>query len=148
MGVIPIERLAGDLTPAATAAGILYGWWGSLLLSVAALLAFVSVANAGILSASRYPLAMSRDRLLPVGMSHVTAQGVPVRLADRYGGKHLHHPADPRPRGHRQAGRSAFQLVVFAVVCLAVVVMRESRIAEYDPGIPLAPGTPGCTSRA
>lgn len=78
VGVNPVERLAGDLTPAATAAGILYGWWGSLLLSVAALLAFVSVANAGIMSASRYPLAMSRDRLLPVGMSHLTSRGVPA----------------------------------------------------------------------
>lgn len=29
---------------------------------------------------------------------------------------------------------SAFQLLMFALVCLAVIVMRESRIASYDPG--------------
>lgn len=133
VGVIPIERLAGDLTPAATAAGILYGWWGSLLLSVAALLAFVSVANAGILSASRYPLAMSRDRLLPIGMSHVTAQGVPVRSLIVTVGSILVILLLLDPVGIAKLA-SAFQLVVFAVVCLAVVVMRESRIAEYDPG--------------
>jgi len=29
---------------------------------------------------------------------------------------------------------SAFQLLMFALVCLAVIVMRESRIPSYDPG--------------
>ena len=133
VGVIPIERLAGDLTPAATAAGILYGWWGNLLLSVAALLAFVSVANAGILSASRYPLAMSRDQLLPVGLSHVTSQGVPVFSLLLTVGSILVILLTLDPVGIAKLA-SAFQLVVFAFVCLAVVVMRESRIAEYDPG--------------
>lgn len=133
VGVIPIERLAGDLTPAATAAEILFGGWGSLLLSVAALLAFVSVANAGILSASRYPLAMSRDQLLPVGLSHVTSQGVPVFSLLLTVGSILLILLILDPVGIAKLA-SAFQLVVFAVVCLAVIVMRESRIAEYDPG--------------
>lgn len=133
VGVIPIERLSGDLTPAATAAGILYGWWGSLLLSVAAILAFVSVANAGILSASRYPLAMSRDHLLPVGISHITSQGVPIVSLLLTVGSILVILVALDPVGIAKLA-SAFQLVVFAVVCLAVVVMRESRIIEYDPG--------------
>ena len=133
VGVIPTERLAGDLTPAATAAGILYGWWGSLLLSLAALLAFVSVANAGILSASRYPLAMSRDRLLPVGMSHLTPRGVPVLSLLVTVGSIVLILLTLDPVGIAKLA-SAFQLAVFAFVCLAVVVMRESGIAEYDPG--------------
>jgi hypothetical protein len=29
---------------------------------------------------------------------------------------------------------SAFQLLMFALICLAVVVMRESQIEAYDPG--------------
>jgi len=29
---------------------------------------------------------------------------------------------------------SAFQLLIFAIVCLGVIVMRESRIESYDPG--------------
>ena len=28
---------------------------------------------------------------------------------------------------------SAFQLTLFALACLAVIVMRESKIASYDP---------------
>ncbi len=133
VGVIPIERLSGDLTPAATAAGILFGWWGSVLLSVAAILAFVSVANAGILSASRYPLAMSRDHLLPVGISRITSEGVPIFSLLLTVGSILVILVVLDPVGIAKLA-SAFQLVVFAFVCLAVVVMRESRIVEYDPG--------------
>ncbi len=29
---------------------------------------------------------------------------------------------------------SAFQLLMFAFVCLAVIIMRESKIDSYDPG--------------
>ncbi len=29
---------------------------------------------------------------------------------------------------------SAFQLIMFALICFAVIVMRESRIEAYDPG--------------
>ncbi len=68
IGVISVETLArdgGDLTPVATVAEVLVGRWGAILMTVGAILAFSSVTNAGILSSSRYPLAMSRDHLLP-----------------------------------------------------------------------------------
>lgn len=39
---------------------------------------------------------------------------------------------------------SAFNLLVFALLCFAVIVMRESRIESYDPGfrLPFYPWTP------
>ena len=64
VGVVPMDVLAGDLTPTATAAQYVFGPWGKVVVAIAALLAFTSVASAGTLSASRYPLAMSRDRIL------------------------------------------------------------------------------------
>ncbi|MEM4408063.1 MAG: APC family permease, partial [Candidatus Caldarchaeum sp.] len=54
VGLAPKEELYGNLTPAALAAGKMWGKWGIHLVIVGAILAFVSVANAGILSASRY----------------------------------------------------------------------------------------------
>jgi len=133
VGVIPMEQLAGDLTPVATAASIIFGKPGVLLVSIAALLAFVSVANAGTMSASRYPLAMSRDKMMPNIFQKLGKSGMPyisiiftviiiifilifldttkiVKLA------------------------SAFQLIMFLILCFAVIVMRESRIESYDPG--------------
>ncbi|MHC5027060.1 MAG: APC family permease, partial [Planctomycetota bacterium] len=65
VGVIPGEDLAGTYTPVADAAKIIAGPVGSITMTIAACLAFVSVANAGILGASRYPLAMARDKIFP-----------------------------------------------------------------------------------
>ena len=131
----------GDLTPVATVARDMAGGTGALVMTIAALLAVSSGANAGILSASRYPLAMGRDRLLPDFFGRVGARGTPtvgiaatvavivfcVTLFD--------------PTGIAKLA-SAFKLVMFALGCLAVIVMRESRIESYDPGYrsPLYPG--------
>lgn len=133
VGVIPMERLIGDLTPVATAADIIFGPVGAILLSVAAILAFISVANAGMLSASRYPLAMSRDHLFPRWITHMTESGTPAvsLLITVISIALLLLLFDPT--GIAKLA-SAFQLLMFALVCLAVIVMRESRIEAYDPG--------------
>ncbi|MCH7799650.1 MAG: amino acid permease, partial [Planctomycetes bacterium] len=87
MGVVPQEKLhwltpdghtAYNLTPVATAAEMMYGNWGKILVTVAAILAFFSVGNAGIMSASRYPLAMSRDHILPPFFRRVSRRGIPI----------------------------------------------------------------------
>lgn len=65
IGVLDPEILRGTLTPISDGAETYLGRTGVVLTAIAALLAFVTTANAGIASASRYPLAMSRDRILP-----------------------------------------------------------------------------------
>ena len=61
VGLVPLDDLRNNLTPVASAAGNAMGTFGVVLVSIAAMFAFISVANAGMMSASRYPLAMSRD---------------------------------------------------------------------------------------
>ena len=139
-GVLTPNQLMGNLTPVATAGEVLFGKIGFVLLSVAALLAFISVANVGTLSASRYPLAMSRDHILPRFFGKINHSGSPaisviisvviimimLLLLDPIKIAKL---------------ASAFQLLVFAFICLAVIIMRESKIQSYDPGFksPLYP---------
>ena len=135
VGVVSADVLAqngGDLTPVATVARVLVGPWGAILMTGAAVLAFSSVANAGILSASRYPLAMSRDHVLPRFFSKLQAQGAPIYAIYTTVGLILVFVLlfDPSPIA-KLAG--AFQLMMFALSCLAVIVMRESRIESYDP---------------
>jgi len=137
VGVVSAETLAmdgGDPTPVATVAEVLVGRWGAILMSVAAILAFSSVANAGILSASRYPLAMGRDKLLPAIFS---------RLGKRTKTPHFSIMVTVAlvilsvtvfdPVGVAKLA-SSFLLLMFAMSCTAVIVMRESRITAYDPG--------------
>lgn len=133
VGLVPPDVLNGNLTPAATAAEITMGRFGAMLLSIAALLAFLSVANAGLMSASRYPLAMSRDHLIPDFFQKTSRFDTPLSaiLLTLIVVVAILVLFDPM-RIAKLA--SAFQLLMFALVCLAVIIMRESRILSYDPG--------------
>lgn len=133
VGVIPMDRLQGDLTPVATAANLVFGTAGAAIVSVAALLAFVSVANAGTMSASRYPLAMSRDHMVPRVFGRLGRRGTPVCSIAVTVAVIVTVLLTFDPTGIAKLA-SAFQLLMFALVCVAVIVMRESRIESYDPG--------------
>lgn len=123
----------GDLKPVATVAQIMAGSVGAVVMTVAALLAVSSGANAGVLSASRYPLAMGRDRILPDVFGKVGRRGTPtVGIAVTVGLILLCVTLFDPTKIAKLA--SAFKLVMFALGCLAVIVMRESRIESYDPG--------------
>ena len=140
VGVLPADELAQNLTPVASAAEALFGEWGKAGITIAAIISFASVANAGILSASRYPLAMSRDHLIPRRFSRITARGIPhfgvvmtvgliILLLLTFDITMIAKLA------------SSFQLLMFSLICLSVIIMRESRIEAYDPGFrsPLYP---------
>ncbi len=142
--VIPPERLHSDLAPMATATEILAGDWARpavLLIVVAATAAFVSTANAGILSASRFPFAMARDRLLPSKFAIVGAAGTPlvgiVATSLLIGGVIV--LLDVTTVAKLASG---LKLLLFSLVNLCVIVMREGRLDYYRPGFksPLYPG--------
>lgn len=132
VGVTPPEELSVSLTPVGDAAQAFAGTTGLVLVTIAALLAFMSVANAGILSSSRYPLAMSRDHLIPSFFRGINANGVPtVSLAVTVAAVIFCVAFIDVLSIAKLA--SAFQLVLFALICFAVIVMRESNIESYDP---------------
>ncbi len=133
VGVLAPGALAASLTPMADSAFEIAGPWGKGLVSGAAILAFFSVCNAGLLASSRYPMAMSRDGLMPELLGKVTANGVPrnaviltscIVIAIVLG-------LDVMKIAKLA---SAFQLLIFALLCGAVIVMRESGLDSYDPG--------------
>jgi len=140
VGVVPAGQLNGDLAPVATAATIIAGSWGKALATIAALCAFFAVANAGILSASRYPLAMSRDHLVPPFFKKLNSRGIPangvyVTFATLVVIVILFDPTKIAKLA------SSVQLLVFSLVCLSVILMRESGLESYDPGY-RSPGYP------
>jgi len=144
IGVAGVDVLAadgGDLTPVATVADILVGPMGAVVMTIAAVLAFSSVGNAGILSASRYPLAMARDHLLPERFGHIGKRGTPIVGIISTVALIMFCVTFFDPTKIAKLA-SAFKLVMFALACLAVIVMRESRIDSYDPGYrsPFYPG--------
>ncbi|MBW6516304.1 MAG: amino acid permease [Candidatus Cloacimonetes bacterium] len=132
VGVVPGSQLAGNLTPISAGAHALMGHWGMLVLSFAAILAFVSTANGGLLSASRYPMSLSRDGLMPNFLSRIS-----TRFRTPY----------------KSIILTTIALIVFLLLdleilvravstsviltnilsCLALIVMRESRLQNYRP---------------
>lgn len=143
VGVTPADELEKSLTPVGDAAQSFAGTTGLVLVTIAALFAFMSVANAGIMSSSRYPLAMSRDHLIPPIFRTINKNGIPiVSLVLTVSAIIFCILFVDVLSIAKLAG--TFQLVLFALLCFAVIVMRESNIESYDPSFrtPLYPWIP------
>ena len=123
-----------NLTPVSTVAATITGSsTGAYIMAVAAIFAFLSVANAGILSASRYPLAMSRDHLLPPSLRKVDGKGTPIIGIVISSSLIIAFILFLDPLKIAKLA-SAFQLLMFALLCISVIVMREAELPSYDPG--------------
>jgi amino acid transporter/mannitol/fructose-specific phosphotransferase system IIA component (Ntr-type) len=137
VAVVDAETLREDLTPVATATQIMTSWLpgntGLLLVVIAALAAFASTGNAGMLAASRYPLAMARDHLIPPSFARLGRFRTPTPAILATGGLMIGCILVLDAEGIAKLA-SAFQLFIFILVNFAVIVMRESRIPSYDPG--------------
>jgi amino acid transporter/nucleotide-binding universal stress UspA family protein len=132
VGITDPGSVAGTLTPVAVAAEATLGQVGVVVVIVAAVLALVSTANAGVLSSSRYPFAMSRDKLAPPSLSTVSDRlGTPVTSITLTGAVMLALIAFV-PILEIAKLASAFQIMVFALINVAVVAFREGN-AEYEP---------------
>jgi amino acid transporter/mannitol/fructose-specific phosphotransferase system IIA component (Ntr-type) len=124
INLTPVSTVASDITGSST---------GGFIMAIAAIFAFLSVANAGILSASRYPLAMSRDHLLPPLLRKVDGKGTPI-IGIIVSASFIILVIlflDPLKIAKLA---SSFQLLMFALLCISVIVMREAKLDSYDPG--------------
>lgn len=137
VAVLPSDALREDLTPVATAGEAFFSWlpepFGLGLIVIAAVAAFASTGNAGILSASRYPLAMARDHLVPQRFSRLGRFGTPTAAILATAGLILVFILLLSVEGVAKLA-SAFTLLVFGLLNLSVIVMRESHIPSYAPG--------------
>jgi amino acid transporter len=132
VGITGPGTVAGSLTPVADAAEVTLGQAGVVAVILAAILALVSTANAGILSSSRYPFAMSRDQLAPPSLSSVSDRfGTPVSSITLTGAVLLALIAFV-PILEIAKLASAFQILVFILINLAVVAFRQGEVA-YEP---------------
>jgi len=141
VGVAPAENLVGSDVPMAIAADNALPGIGVVAVVVAALLALVSTANAGILSSSRYPLAMSRDALAPRSLAVVSDRfNTPVNAITLTGGVLLVLVAFV-PVDDIAKLASAFKILVFVLINVALVAFREADFEDYNPSFetPLYP---------
>lgn len=142
VSVLPAQDLSGSLSPLADTARLLTGTAGYAAITIAAVLAFVTTANAGILSASRYPLALGRDRLMPPLAAKVNAKGAPVAAVLLTGAIVLGALLLDIDKLVKAA--SAVVLSSFILSAVAVLVLRKSNLTNYRPTfrVPLVPWLP------
>lgn len=146
VGMLDPEALRNDLTPVATAAVEFFDIFpapiGLILIVISAIAAFASTGNAGIMSAARYPLAMARDNLIWEKFSTVGRFKTPT-IAIVITSLIMIFFILVLDVENIAKLASAFMLLIFGLLNLAVIVMRESGIEEYDPGFkaPIYPFT-------
>jgi basic amino acid/polyamine antiporter, APA family len=133
VGVVPGADLEGNRTPLATAAGMFAGRAGVWVMVAAGCLAFVTTANAGIMSSSRYLYAMGRDKVLPGIFGKLNSREVPLAGVALSTALIIAVVIFLDAEGIAKLA-SSLMLMDFALVNLCVIVMRESRVGSYDPG--------------
>ncbi len=133
IGVVGTDALSGSGTPVVDTARRFANEAGVDVVAVMAVLALISMANAGLLASSRYPFAMSRNALAPPVFQHLSKKtGAPVASIIVTGGvMGLLVAFVPLLEIAKLA--SAFQLLVFALNNLALIAFRESRVDWYRP---------------
>lgn len=126
------EQLIKSLTPVADSAKSFLGNPGFLLVTVAALLAFISTANAGILAASRYPIALSNDSLVPDFLSYIYPKFKTPITAIIITGIVIVSSLFLKLE---YLVKIASSIIIFSYLLsnLAVIVIRESKIQNYSP---------------
>ena len=141
VGNTPPEVLAGDLTPLATASEYIFPSWMVTVVAVFGVLALSSMANAGLLSSSRYPFAMARRRLAPSIFTRVGSRSGAPTLSILLTGAVLLALVAFLPVFELAKLASAFQALVLAMICMAQIVFRNSKLWWYRPKFH-APGYP------
>jgi amino acid transporter/mannitol/fructose-specific phosphotransferase system IIA component (Ntr-type) len=132
IGVTDATQLQSSLMPVSTGAGTFMGWNGSMIMGLAALLAFATTANAGLLAASRTPLAMSKDELLPNPLKKISKRGTPT-YSILFTAFFMIIVILFLNLENLVKAASTMILLLFIFINLAVIFMRESNLRHYRP---------------
>ncbi len=131
-GILTNAEFVDSVTPIADAAMKSVGNGGYIAITIAASLAFITTANAGLLAASRYPLSLSRDGLLPEIFCKTSKKGdMPIFSIIITGiiiFSSLLISLDSLVKA-----ASTVILTSYVLTNVSVIVLREGNLANYKP---------------
>jgi basic amino acid/polyamine antiporter, APA family len=133
VALLPISELSGNLKPIYLLAKKVGGDFLGFPTAIIAIITMSAMANSGILAASRFPFAMSRDKLIPsdFGLLHkkfltpiwsIVLSGVVVAIA-----------IVQLDVTKIAKFASCFMLMIYLMENLAVILLRETRVQWYRP---------------
>lgn len=132
--ILPTLNGGVDLSPIYSLALTVGGKTIGMVFSGIAIFTMASMANAGVLAASRFPFAMSRDHLLPSFLGKLSKKSLtPINailiscliVAGVIYGLNVEKVAK---------FASVFMIIMFVAVNFTVIVLRETRVQWYNPG--------------
>ncbi len=133
IGVLNPDGLKGSLTPISDGAGAFGGDVFKIVVSIGAFLAFISTANAGIMTASRYPLSMSRDKLLPAVFQKISSKFKTPYIAIFLTGAFMIFAILFFRLELLVKVASSILILLYILANLTVILFRESKILSYRP---------------
>ncbi len=133
VGVVDGSELKSNLMPISLAASKSIPVIGFGLLGIAAVAAFVTTANAGILAASRSPMAMSRDRLLPPVLCHVSERFKTPHVSILLTSASVIAAVTFLDVEALAKTASTLLIILYLLGNASVIIMRESKIQSYRP---------------
>ncbi len=132
IGLVEPTQLHDSLTPISLGAGTFLGSIGVVIMAIAAILAFISTANAGLLAASRNPMAMGKDDILPGFFARISKRGTPV-FSILFTSGFMISIILFLDLENLIKTASTLKIMLFLFAILALIIMRESKIRHYRP---------------
>ena len=141
VGVVPAAELAQDLHPIYPLGVALGGGAMGQLAAVIAVVTMTSMGLAGLLAASRFPFAMSRDDLLPAAIQRINPQFKTPVTAILLTALVMGFVIIFLPVMEIAKLASSFKIMVFMVINATLIVLRQSAPHWYQPSFksPLYP---------
>ena len=134
IGVADPSHLSTSLTPISLGADSIPFLWGigGMAIAIAAILAFITTANAGILAASRDPMAMGKDQLLPHSFAKLSKRGTPT-FSILFTSGFMIFVILFLDLESLVKTASLLKILLFLFVIFSLIIMRESKIRHYRP---------------
>lgn len=133
IGVLDSNLLKETLMPITAGAGVFGGDIFKIVISAGAFLAFISTANAGIMTASRYPMGMSRDKLLPDIFQKISSKFKTPYISILFTGFFMVTAIMFLKLELLVKVASSILILLYITANLTVILFRESKIYSYRP---------------
>ena len=133
VGNIPLESLKSDLKPIYSISLLLGGSYVGYTVAIVGVITLISMANSGVLAASRFPFAMAMDKLLPnimikIHSKYLTPVAAIFLTCIIMGLAILFLDVEKIAKL-----ASAFMVMMFISVNACVIVLRETSAQWYKP---------------
>lgn len=132
-GTLTFEQSINTHTPLVDVAVMLDGTLGKIMIVLAGLFATISTANAAILSSSRFPFAMARDRLIPEWFVKIhNKHETPHRAIVVSGMIMILLLLIFNVEQLAKLG-SVFNILIYVLINISVIILRKRSLKGYKP---------------